>query len=132
MVGKALPIRAMEKIVRHMGELDKPWNCPHGRPTMRHLAELGSVPVWNEGDESRGGGGCRWNGDWWRAVVEGEEWEGAAHVFRLGEVQWPRGVVVDWGTLMMVVFMVVWGVGEVVVGWGFPGWESSVAAMPER
>lgn len=20
-----------------MGEIEQPWNCPHGRPTMRHL-----------------------------------------------------------------------------------------------
>jgi DNA mismatch repair protein PMS2 len=23
-----------------MGEIDQPWNCPHGRPTMRHLLSL--------------------------------------------------------------------------------------------
>jgi DNA mismatch repair protein PMS2 len=42
MIGKALTQKQMEKLVRHMGELDKPWNCPHGRPTMRHLASLRS------------------------------------------------------------------------------------------
>ncbi|KAL0944193.1 DNA mismatch repair protein pms2 [Colletotrichum truncatum] len=42
MIGKALAHRQMERLVRHMGELDKPWNCPHGRPTMRHLGGLGS------------------------------------------------------------------------------------------
>ncbi|KXH56517.1 DNA mismatch repair protein MutL [Colletotrichum salicis] len=42
MIGKALAQRQMEKLVRHMGELDKPWNCPHGRPTMRHLSGLGA------------------------------------------------------------------------------------------
>ncbi|EDN93919.1 hypothetical protein SS1G_09786 [Sclerotinia sclerotiorum 1980 UF-70] len=31
----------MEKVVRHMGEIEQPWNCPHGRPTMRHLCGLG-------------------------------------------------------------------------------------------
>lgn len=41
MIGKALSRRQMEGLVRHMGELDKPWNCPHGRPTMRHLCGLG-------------------------------------------------------------------------------------------
>lgn len=25
------------------GEIDQPWNCPHGRPTMRHLADLAQV-----------------------------------------------------------------------------------------
>lgn len=23
-----------------MGDIDQPWNCPHGRPTMRHLLNL--------------------------------------------------------------------------------------------
>ena len=42
MIGNALQQKQMEKLVRHMGELDKPWNCPHGRPTMRHLCSLGT------------------------------------------------------------------------------------------
>lgn len=40
MIGKPLTKGQMETLVRHMGELDKPWNCPHGRPTMRHLCKL--------------------------------------------------------------------------------------------
>ena len=40
MIGKALTHGQMETLVRHMSELDKPWNCPHGRPTMRHLCKL--------------------------------------------------------------------------------------------
>ncbi|KAI0387598.1 DNA mismatch repair protein MutL [Hypomontagnella monticulosa] len=52
MIGKSLTLKQMEKLVRHMGELDKPWNCPHGRPTMRHLCGLGawSEMGWREGD----------------------------------------------------------------------------------
>ena len=50
MVGKNLTHKQMEKVVRHMGELDKPWNCPHGRPTMRHLFGLGDWQGWSEGD----------------------------------------------------------------------------------
>ncbi|KAH6953265.1 hypothetical protein DER45DRAFT_375696 [Fusarium avenaceum] len=42
MIGKALTHGQMETLVRHMSELDKPWNCPHGRPTMRHLCQLDS------------------------------------------------------------------------------------------
>ncbi|KAH7030948.1 uncharacterized protein B0I36DRAFT_383852 [Microdochium trichocladiopsis] len=52
MIGKALTTKQMEKLVRHMGELDKPWNCPHGRPTMRHLCRLGAgwdKMGWTEG-----------------------------------------------------------------------------------
>lgn len=46
MIGKHLTTGTMEKVVKHMGELDKPWNCPHGRPTMRHLADLGEWKSW--------------------------------------------------------------------------------------
>ncbi|KAE9363727.1 DNA mismatch repair protein MutL [Stipitochalara longipes BDJ] len=45
MIGKTLTHNQMGKVVKHLGELDKPWNCPHGRPTMRHLCGLG---VWDE------------------------------------------------------------------------------------
>jgi DNA mismatch repair protein PMS2 len=40
MIGKHLSHRQMSQVVSHLGGLDKPWNCPHGRPTMRHLMEL--------------------------------------------------------------------------------------------
>lgn len=40
MIGTALNKREMKKLVNHMSELDQPWNCPHGRPTMRHLINL--------------------------------------------------------------------------------------------
>lgn len=68
-VGRALTVKGMERIVRHMGELDKPWNCPHGRPTMRHLLELGRVQAWGEFEEEWGGmGGLQWRGQSWRDV----------------------------------------------------------------
>ncbi|KAK4448105.1 hypothetical protein QBC34DRAFT_353737 [Podospora aff. communis PSN243] len=52
MIGRALSPRQMERVVRHMGEMEKPWNCPHGRPTMRHLCGLGGWDGrgWKEGD----------------------------------------------------------------------------------
>ncbi|KAH7327868.1 hypothetical protein B0I35DRAFT_2950 [Stachybotrys elegans] len=40
MIGKPLNVSQMYTLVRHMGDMDKPWNCPHGRPTMRHLCRL--------------------------------------------------------------------------------------------
>lgn len=49
MIGKSLSKAQMEKLVRHMGEIDKPWNCPHGRPTMRHVLGLGPWESWTEG-----------------------------------------------------------------------------------
>ncbi|XP_016425043.1 mismatch repair endonuclease PMS2-like [Sinocyclocheilus rhinocerous] len=43
MVGTALNTSEMKKLLLHMGEIEQPWNCPHGRPTMRHLANLDMV-----------------------------------------------------------------------------------------
>uniref|UniRef100_A0A8C2YPR8 MutL C-terminal dimerisation domain-containing protein n=1 Tax=Chinchilla lanigera TaxID=34839 RepID=A0A8C2YPR8_CHILA len=40
MIGTALNTSEMKKLIVHMGEMDHPWNCPHGRPTMRHIANL--------------------------------------------------------------------------------------------
>lgn len=48
MVGKALTRTGMARVVKHMGEIERPWNCPHGRPTMRHLSALGNIGGWNE------------------------------------------------------------------------------------
>jgi DNA mismatch repair protein PMS2 len=31
----------VEQVIQHMGTMEQPWNCPHGRPTMRHLSDLG-------------------------------------------------------------------------------------------
>ncbi|XP_037133703.1 mismatch repair endonuclease PMS2 isoform X2 [Syngnathus acus] len=40
MIGTALSTSEMKKLVGHMAEIEQPWNCPHGRPTMRHLVNL--------------------------------------------------------------------------------------------
>ena len=40
MVGKPLNRKTMKSVVNNLSGLDKPWNCPHGRPTMKHLLEL--------------------------------------------------------------------------------------------
>ncbi|KAI7797189.1 putative mismatch repair endonuclease PMS2, partial [Triplophysa rosa] len=45
MVGTALNTTEMKKLVVHMGEIEQPWNCPHGRPTLRHLANLDMISV---------------------------------------------------------------------------------------
>eukprot|EP00914_Ancora_sagittata_P014277 GHVO01027841.1.p1 GENE.GHVO01027841.1~~GHVO01027841.1.p1 ORF type:complete len:174 (-),score=34.99 GHVO01027841.1:145-666(-) len=39
MIGTCLDHPRMLRIVRAMGDLSHPWNCPHGRPTMRHLRD---------------------------------------------------------------------------------------------
>ena len=40
MIGRALNRQEMCRLLTHMSEMDQPWNCPHGRPTMRHLFDL--------------------------------------------------------------------------------------------
>ncbi|GAB00070.1 uncharacterized protein L969DRAFT_80078 [Mixia osmundae IAM 14324] len=40
MIGTALSKQQMTSIIRHMGTMQEPWNCPHGRPTMRFLAHV--------------------------------------------------------------------------------------------
>lgn len=40
MIGDPLGRNEMQKIVEHLAKLKSPWNCPHGRPTMRHLVDL--------------------------------------------------------------------------------------------
>ncbi|EGD81834.1 Pms2 protein [Salpingoeca rosetta] len=42
MIGKALTRPEMRAILQHMGTMEQPWNCPHGRPTMRHLCDISS------------------------------------------------------------------------------------------
>nr|QDO16351.1 PMS1-like protein [Lingulodinium polyedra] len=43
MIGKALRVAEMEKILANLSSLQQPWNCPHGRPTMRHLIDTGAA-----------------------------------------------------------------------------------------
>ncbi|GAB7354624.1 hypothetical protein MBLNU459_g5060t1 [Dothideomycetes sp. NU459] len=73
MVGKTLTAPQMAKVVRNLGGMDKPWNCPHGRPTMRHLAGLGGwitrngPPEWESADgEMKGGGEATDRAGWLR------------------------------------------------------------------
>eukprot|EP00884_Botryococcus_braunii_P005905 jgi/Botrbrau1/15315/Bobra.0319s0005.2 len=40
MIGKHLDKPTMRRVLRNLSMLESPWNCPHGRPTMRHLAVL--------------------------------------------------------------------------------------------
>ncbi|KAF2352662.1 DNA mismatch repair protein family [Trinorchestia longiramus] len=43
MVGTALSRSQMRDLVDHMGQIEQPWNCPHGRPTVRHLVNLDMI-----------------------------------------------------------------------------------------
>ncbi|KAF1937369.1 DNA mismatch repair protein MutL [Clathrospora elynae] len=68
MIGKTLQHPRMREIVRHMGSMDKPWSCPHGRPTMRHLYGLERWQGWTEGDGVTG------------VDVQGEQTDWAAYL----------------------------------------------------
>ncbi|CAM9199995.1 unnamed protein product, partial [Ectocarpus fasciculatus] len=43
MIGTALSEREMVGIIRQLVGIEQPWNCPHGRPTMRHLADIAMI-----------------------------------------------------------------------------------------
>nr|KAF7432394.1 hypothetical protein H0235_005318 [Vespula pensylvanica] len=40
MIGTALNNTEMQKLMIQMSQMKNPWNCPHGRPTIRHLFSL--------------------------------------------------------------------------------------------
>jgi len=40
MIGKDLDHKTMRKVVMNLTTLESPWNCPHGRPTLRFLKKL--------------------------------------------------------------------------------------------
>ncbi|XP_078175861.1 DNA mismatch repair protein isoform X4 [Carex rostrata] len=42
-VGDALTKTEMQRILANLATLRSPWNCPHGRPTMRHLVDLTTI-----------------------------------------------------------------------------------------
>ena len=64
MIGKTLTLKQMGALVGRMGEIDKPWNCPHGRPTMRHLCGLQDWEGWKESDGLAGMEEARGNVEW--------------------------------------------------------------------
>lgn len=44
MIGTGLQSQEMKKIVTQLSDIEQPWNCPHGRPTMRHLVDMKTLP----------------------------------------------------------------------------------------
>jgi DNA mismatch repair ATPase MutL len=34
----------MRRLVDHMGKIEQPWNCPHGRPTIRNALAMYRIP----------------------------------------------------------------------------------------
>lgn len=48
MVGKPLTTPTMKQVVKNLAGLDKPWNCPHGRPTLRHITTVDKWVFYDE------------------------------------------------------------------------------------
>lgn len=40
MIGTSLSLNEMKSIVNNLSSIEQPWNCPHGRPTLRFLADI--------------------------------------------------------------------------------------------
>ena len=57
MIGTALEPSKMKQIVSQLARLDQPWNCPHGRPTLRHLVSLNDLAQ-QPASRAFGGGGA--------------------------------------------------------------------------
>ena len=77
MIGKTLTLKQMGALVKKMGEIDKPWNCPHGRPTMRHVCGLQEWEGWKEGGGLAGTEDAQAKVDWgtWIESVREQESE---------------------------------------------------------
>ncbi|KAL9131607.1 MAG: hypothetical protein Q9217_000495 [Psora testacea] len=73
MIGKVMTRIQMQKLVSKMGEIDKPWNCPHGRPTMRHVCGLEGYGGYREGEEDGEEVKVDWKG--WIERTKGTEGE---------------------------------------------------------
>ena len=56
MIGRPLTRSRMQTVLRGLADLDQPWNCPHGRPTLRHLVDLRQVLRHAEGDDEAAAG----------------------------------------------------------------------------
>jgi DNA mismatch repair protein PMS2 len=41
MIGDTLDIKKMSSMVSNLANLESPWNCPHGRPTIRLVKKIG-------------------------------------------------------------------------------------------
>nr|DBA11359.1 TPA_inf: PMS1 [Sporisorium graminicola] len=61
MIGTALNKTRMSAILKNMGTIEQPWNCPHGRPTMRHLACLKTLDAAKQRDKAQGDAEPTWD-----------------------------------------------------------------------
>nr|DBA11357.1 TPA_inf: PMS1 [Pseudozyma hubeiensis] len=67
MIGTALNKGRMKSILNNMGTIEQPWNCPHGRPTMRHLACLKTLDALGEAKKAEDDAGAN---PGWDEVVQ--------------------------------------------------------------
>lgn len=58
MIGTALKVQEMQRVVAKLEHVEQPWNCPHGRPTLRHLVDLTPVRQHSSHWEKRNAGGA--------------------------------------------------------------------------
>jgi DNA mismatch repair protein PMS2 len=49
MIGTSLSHKEMEKVVQRLADLEHPWSCAHGRPTMRHVGNV--LPLFLEDEQ---------------------------------------------------------------------------------
>nr|WJN24953.1 mismatch repair protein [Pseudozyma pruni] len=61
MIGTALNKARMTSVLKNMGTIEQPWNCPHGRPTMRHLACLKTLDAAGQGSKTEDDVDPTWN-----------------------------------------------------------------------
>ena len=43
MIGDTLTLKDAKRILENLAGLNQPWNCPHGRPTFKHIASMDEV-----------------------------------------------------------------------------------------
>jgi hypothetical protein len=48
MIGTALSDTEMTRVVQRLGELEHPWQCPHGRTTLNHVGDLNRLLLKDE------------------------------------------------------------------------------------
>ena len=48
MIGDILTMKDAKRILENLADLKQPWNCPHGRPTFKHIGSLNEFPSTTE------------------------------------------------------------------------------------
>jgi len=54
MIGEALSEKQMDELIKKLHEVDEPWTCAHGRPTIRHIKDLVDTMIDDEKIATRG------------------------------------------------------------------------------